>query len=174
MLTGAPASAGRSTRGRLLRIGRCAVSGRRGLLAVLDRAGVTVRATPVTQQQGVLFYLPVSLAPFVLLILFHFWLFRRQRQALGGGLFGGGRKKPVDPGSVRITFDDVAGIDEAEVRRITDDCCAGTRRFLRENRNRLDAIVEQLLEHETFGEQQVYAAGTPRPTGEQPASTVPA
>src|SRR5690606_2307786 len=32
----------------------------------------------------------------------------------GGGLLGGARKKPVDPETVRVTFDDVAGIDEGE------------------------------------------------------------
>jgi hypothetical protein len=45
-------------------------------------------------------------------------VFRRQQQAmggLGGGLFGGGeKKKPIDPEDVRVTFDDVAGIDEVE------------------------------------------------------------
>jgi cell division protease FtsH len=31
-----------------------------------------------------------------------------------GGLFGGEKKQPVDPERVRVTFDDVAGIDEVE------------------------------------------------------------
>ena len=39
-----------------------------------------------------------------------------------GGIFGGGARKPVDPESVRVTFDDVAGIDEveAEINEIVD------------------------------------------------------
>jgi cell division protease FtsH len=31
-----------------------------------------------------------------------------------GGLFGGKQRQPVDPEKVRITFEDVAGIDEVE------------------------------------------------------------
>src|SRR5690606_13344539 len=51
----------------------------------------------------------------LLLIAFWIWLFRRQQNLLGGGgLLGGARKKPVDPETVRVTFDDVAGIDEVE------------------------------------------------------------
>src|SRR5581483_3873524 len=49
-------------------------------------------------------------------------MFKRQRAALGGGLFGGGARKPVDPETVRVTFDDVAGIDEveAEINEVVD------------------------------------------------------
>jgi cell division protease FtsH len=54
-------------------------------------------------------------------------------------------------------------VDE-EVRRISDECYAEAPRILRENRDKLDAIVEQLLEHETLDEPEVYAAaGIPRP-----------
>ena len=55
-----------------------------------------------------------------------------------------------------------------EVRRISDECYAEARRLLRENRDKLDAIVERLLEKETLDESEVYAAaGIPRPA-EQP------
>ena len=39
-----------------------------------------------------------------------------------GGLLGGGRQKRVDPETVRVTFDDVAGIDEveAEINEVVD------------------------------------------------------
>jgi cell division protease FtsH len=50
-------------------------------------------------------------------------MFKRQQKALGGGLFGGGGpRKPIDPESVRVTFADVAGIDEveAEINEIVD------------------------------------------------------
>ena len=48
-------------------------------------------------------------------------------------------------------------VDE-EVRRITDECYAEARRLLRENRDKLDAIVGALLEHESLDEPEIYAA----------------
>lgn len=60
-------------------------------------------------------------------------------------------------------------VDE-EVRRITDECYADGRRILRENRDKLDAIVKELLVHETLDEPDVYAAaGVPRPAGDAEA-----
>jgi cell division protease FtsH len=96
---------------------------RDNLLANLERRGATVRATPVVAQRGALANLLYSFAPIILLVAFYLWIFRRQQAALGGGLFGGGgKKKPVDPESVRVSFDDVAGIDEveAEIFEIVD------------------------------------------------------
>ena len=91
------------------------------LLGELVASHAIVRATPIVQQRGLLWNLLISVAPFLLLILFYAWMFKRQRAALGGGLFGSGRK-PVDPETVRMTFDDVAGIDEveAEINEIVD------------------------------------------------------
>ena len=63
-----------------------------------------MRATPIVQQRGVLWNLLISVAPFLLLILFYVWMIKRQRAALGGGLFGGGARKPVDPETVRVTI----------------------------------------------------------------------
>ena len=48
-------------------------------------------------------------------------------------------------------------VDE-EVRRITDECYAEARRLLRDNRDKLDAIVAQLLVHESLDEPEIYAA----------------
>jgi cell division protease FtsH len=93
------------------------------LLGQLVASHATVRATPIVQQRGVLWNLLISVAPFLLLILFYAWMFKRQRAAMGGGLFGGGgARKPVDPETVRVTFEDVAGIDEveAEINEIVD------------------------------------------------------
>jgi cell division protease FtsH len=54
-------------------------------------------------------------------------------------------------------------VDE-EVRRISDECYAEARQILSGNRDKLDAIVKQLLIHETLDEPDVYAAaGIPRP-----------
>ena len=62
-------------------------------------------------------------------------------------------------------------VDE-EVRRITDECYAEARRVLKENRGRLDAIVVQLLAHETLDEPDIYAAaGLCRPVSPAPAAT---
>ena len=86
------------------------------LLAQLQQGGATVSATPLTQDRGILVNLLISVAPMLLLFAFWYWLFRRGQSAMSG-MFGGvgaGRRKPVDPHSVRVTFDDVAGIDEVE------------------------------------------------------------
>ena len=53
-------------------------------------------------------------------------MFKRQQKAMGGGLGallgGGGTRKPVNPETVRVTFEDVAGIDEveAEISEVVD------------------------------------------------------
>jgi cell division protease FtsH len=92
------------------------------LLAELSDGGATVRATPLVQQRGFLTNLLISFAPFILLIAFYVWMFRRQQGAMAGGLLGGGRQKRIDPETVRVTFDDVAGIDEveAEINEVVD------------------------------------------------------
>jgi cell division protease FtsH len=91
------------------------------LLTELTTGGASVRATPLVQQRGFLTNLLISLAPFLLLIGFYLWMFRRQ-QAGVGGLLGSGKQKRVDPETVRVTFDDVAGIDEveAEINEVVD------------------------------------------------------
>jgi cell division protease FtsH len=91
------------------------------LLGELGRSGAVVRATPVTDNRGVLANLLISFGPVLLLVGFYLWLYRRQQSMLGGGLLGG-RRKPVDPEQVRVTFEDVAGIDEveAEIAEVVD------------------------------------------------------
>ena len=91
------------------------------LLEELTDGGASVRATPLVQQRGFLTNLLISFAPILLLVAFYVWMFRRQ-QAMAGGLLGGGRQKRVDPETVRVTFDDVAGIDEveAEINEVVD------------------------------------------------------
>ena len=65
-------------------------------------------------------------------------------------------------------------VDE-EVRRITDECYAEARRLLREHRDKLDAIVAQLLERENLDEPEIYAAaGIPRTHVAPPPAPVPA
>jgi cell division protease FtsH len=90
------------------------------LLAELSNEGATVRATPLVQERGFLTNLVISLAPILLLVGFYAWMFKRQQGALGGLLAS--RQKRVDPETVRVTFADVAGIDEveAEIMEVVD------------------------------------------------------
>jgi len=92
------------------------------LLAELAAGGSSVRATPLVEHRGALTNLLISMLPILLLVGFYVWMFRRQRAAMGGGLLGGRARKPVDPESVRVTFEDVAGIDEveAEISEVVD------------------------------------------------------
>jgi cell division protease FtsH len=94
------------------------------LLSQLASSAATVRATPLVQERGFLTNLLVSMAPLLLLFGFYAFMIRRQQKAIGGigGLLGGGARKPVDPETVRVCFDDVAGIDEveAEIMEVVD------------------------------------------------------
>ncbi|MDB5900980.1 MAG: ATP-dependent metalloprotease FtsH [Ramlibacter sp.] len=87
---------------------------------------VEISAVPI-QQGGVLQSL-LSFAPALLLIAFYVWMYRRAQGGGGGGIggmggvFGLGRSKAkrydnADPAN-RITFEDVAGIDEAEAELV--------------------------------------------------------
>lgn len=59
--------------------------------------------------------------------------------------------------------DSMLGAVGDEGRRIIDDCYDAARRLLRENRDKLDNIVAELLAHETLDELEVYAAtGLPK------------
>jgi cell division protease FtsH len=91
------------------------------LMQRLEKSKAVVRATPLVSERGWLINLLISFGPIALLIGF-FWMIKRQ-QASMGGLFGGGKSsKPVDPDKVRVTFEDVAGIDEVEdeIQEIVD------------------------------------------------------
>jgi cell division protease FtsH len=90
------------------------------LMEALETGGTVVRAKPLVETRGPLYNLFISLAPWVLMFVAYRWLLRRQVSATG--LFGGGKKKPVDPETVRVTFADVAGIDEVkgEITEIVD------------------------------------------------------
>ena len=67
-----------------------------------------------------------------------------------------------DPRMSGISDGLLDAVDE-EVRRITDECYGEARRLLKQHRNTLDAIVAQLLIHESLDEPDIYAAaGIPR------------
>ncbi|MBC5766991.1 ATP-dependent zinc metalloprotease FtsH [Ramlibacter albus] len=93
----------------------------RNLEGYLIEHGVEISAVPIQQGSGwaTLLY---GFGPALLLIGFYVWLYRRAAQGggggLGGGMFGIGKSKAkrydaADPAN-RVTFNDVAGIDEAE------------------------------------------------------------
>ena len=84
------------------------------LLALLKEKGVEVRSTPIIQQRSLLTNILLSFGPILLLVGLYFWMLRRSTRMMGGMFGGKDKKKPVDPETVRVTFDDVAGIDEVE------------------------------------------------------------
>lgn len=72
---------------------------------------------------------------------------------------------PADgPPTMAGTSNAMLDLVDQEVRRISQECLAEARRLLRENRDKLDGIVAELLARETLDEQEVYAAaGIERP-----------
>jgi cell division protease FtsH len=85
---------------------------------LLSEHGVVINAEAPDSGRSLLGTLLLGFLPTILLIGFFIWLIRRQTGGGGGGVLGGfGRAtaRRVQPGEQeRITFDDVAGIDEAE------------------------------------------------------------
>jgi cell division protease FtsH len=75
-----------------------------------------------------------------------------------------------EPRSAGVSDQLLDKVDE-EARRISEECYAEARRLLRDNRDRLDRIVERLLEQETLDEREVYeAAGISRSPAAEPIS----
>lgn len=54
--------------------------------------------------------------------------------------------------------EELLALVDDEVRRLVQECMEEAQRLLRENRDKLDGIVEALMEHETLNEHQAYAA----------------
>jgi cell division protease FtsH len=81
--------------------------------------GVEISAKPMQEESSPLTTFLLGFGPALLFIGFYIWMFRRAAQQGGGlgGIMGIGRSKARrydQEKDVRITFDDVAGIDEAE------------------------------------------------------------
>lgn len=84
-------------------------------LKALQASGATVSAESVLEQRSLLMTALFSFGPILLIVALWIFIMRKSRSMMTGGLMGGGKKKgPVDPETVRVTFDDVAGIDEVE------------------------------------------------------------
>ncbi len=90
-----------------------------GLEAYLIDHAVEISAKPLREERSTLATILYSFGPGLLFIAFYIWIFRRMAQqgGLGGGLMGIGKSKArrydQEEGQ-KITFNDVAGIDEAE------------------------------------------------------------
>ena len=90
-----------------------------GLEGLLIENGTQIRAEPIQSGGSPWATLLFGFGPAILIIAFYVWLYRRAKQGggIGGALTGMGKSKAkrydTDSGT-RVTFDDVAGIDEAE------------------------------------------------------------
>ncbi|HEY9447731.1 MAG TPA: ATP-dependent zinc metalloprotease FtsH [Burkholderiales bacterium] len=90
-----------------------------GLEKFLIDNSVEISAKPIQEGGSVLGTLLFGFGPAVLFIGFYVWMYRRAAQGggLGGGLMGIGKSKARrydKEQDAKVTFDDVAGIDEAE------------------------------------------------------------
>jgi len=89
-----------------------------GLETELVQRGVDIRATPIQEQPHPLLSLLLSFGPALLIIGLWVWILRRAaRQGGMGGLMGMGKsnaRRFDSQADTRVTFADVAGIDEAE------------------------------------------------------------
>src|SRR4051812_14407958 len=86
------------------------------LLTLLLSKHVEVNARPVDQGRSFLATLLISFGPTLLIVGLLIYFLRRSAAAAGGGAFALGRSKAklYDASATRVTFDDVAGIDEVE------------------------------------------------------------
>ncbi|HWF51420.1 MAG TPA: ATP-dependent zinc metalloprotease FtsH [Solirubrobacteraceae bacterium] len=96
------------------------------LAALLQSKGVTVNAQSTTTTTSLLAEILLGFGPTLLIVGLFILLARRAQAGAGGmgalGNFGRSQARRVDPEKIRVTFDDVAGIDEAkgELTEIVD------------------------------------------------------
>jgi cell division protease FtsH len=96
------------------------------LAALLRSKGVQVNAQSTSKSTSLLAEILLGFGPTILLVGLFVLLARRAQAGAGGlgglGNFGRSQARRVDPEKIRVTFDDVAGIDEAkaELTEIVD------------------------------------------------------
>ena len=88
------------------------------LTRLLDEHDVVINAEPPDEGRSLLLTIVLGFLPTILLVAFFVWLYRRQTGAGAGGVLGGfGRstaRRHELGGQERVSFENVAGIDEAE------------------------------------------------------------
>ncbi|HWX95836.1 MAG TPA: ATP-dependent zinc metalloprotease FtsH [Solirubrobacteraceae bacterium] len=93
------------------------------LSALLRSKGVQINAKPTTSSPSLLAELLLGFGPTLLIVGLFVLLARRAAKAGGAmgalGNFGRSQARRVDPEKIRVTFEDVAGIDEAK-RELTE------------------------------------------------------
>jgi cell division protease FtsH len=96
------------------------------LSALLQEKGVQINAKSTTSSPSLLAELLLGFGPTLLIVALFVLLARRAAKGAGGmgalGAFGRSQARRVDPETIRVTFADVAGIDEAkkELSEIVD------------------------------------------------------
>src|SRR6185312_1171878 len=96
------------------------------LSALLQEKGVEINAKSTTSSTSLLAELLLGFGPTLLIVGLFILLARRAAAGAGGmgalGSFGRSRARRIDPETIRVTFADVAGIDEAksELSEIVD------------------------------------------------------
>ncbi len=96
------------------------------LSALLQEEGVRINAESTTTSESLLEELLLGFGPTLLIVGLFILIFRRAAKGAGGmgalGNFGRSQARRVDPEKIRVTFADVAGIDEAkaELTEIVD------------------------------------------------------
>jgi cell division protease FtsH len=88
------------------------------LTRLLDEHDVVINAEPPDEGRSLLLTIVLGFLPTILLVAFFVWLYRRQTGGGAGGVLGGfGRstaRRHELGGQERVSFENVAGIDEAE------------------------------------------------------------
>lgn len=92
------------------------------LIAILKQKGVSIQAKPPAER---IWYMSFLLSWFPMILLIGVWIFFMRKMQAGGGnplSFGKSRARLRADTSVKVTFDDVAGIDEVkeELKEIID------------------------------------------------------
>jgi cell division protease FtsH len=86
------------------------------LSKTLQDHGVTIEAQPINEGRGFLLNLILGFGPVILLVALFVWISRRaaggQMNALGS--FGRSRARRIEGAQTKVTFKDVAGIDESK------------------------------------------------------------
>jgi cell division protease FtsH len=96
------------------------------LSALLLEKGVQIKAESTTTSESLLAEILLGFGPTLLIVGLFVLIYKRAAKSAGGmgalGGFGKSQARRVDPESIRVTFNDVAGIDEAksELTEIVD------------------------------------------------------